>query len=145
MGGGGGTSGRSAMVRRVCMWQKGVISTGRGNDGPRPLQSLVSSTMQMNFLAITSTIFSRSSAPPPPLTSAKSGSTCVAPGHRQRERLCVQGSVSALRASLAACPACVAAGPKRPPPGQMDGNEHGRDGNQPRRRRRSRRRAWTSR
>mmetsp|Transcript_10102 Transcript_10102/g.37452 ORF Transcript_10102/g.37452 Transcript_10102/m.37452 type:complete len:230 (+) Transcript_10102:2395-3084(+) len=73
------TEGNAAMVRSVCMWQNGVISTGRGNPGPRPLHSLLSSTITTNFLAMTSTIFSLNRAPPPPLTSARSGSTSSAP------------------------------------------------------------------
>jgi hypothetical protein len=40
---------------------------------------LVSSTIQMNFFAQTSTIFSRSSVPPPPLMRQRSGSTASAP------------------------------------------------------------------
>ncbi len=36
--------GRAAMVRMVCSWQNGVISTGIGNPGPSPLHSFDSST-----------------------------------------------------------------------------------------------------
>mmetsp|Transcript_14363 Transcript_14363/g.34751 ORF Transcript_14363/g.34751 Transcript_14363/m.34751 type:complete len:247 (-) Transcript_14363:17-757(-) len=73
------TSGRAATVLTVWRWQKGVISTGSGKLGPRPAHSLELSTMQMNLSDITSTIFSRRRAPPPPLISDRPGSTASAP------------------------------------------------------------------
>mmetsp|Transcript_14259 Transcript_14259/g.37830 ORF Transcript_14259/g.37830 Transcript_14259/m.37830 type:complete len:224 (-) Transcript_14259:16-687(-) len=73
------SAGRLPTTRIVCSWQNGVISTGRGNPGPSALHSLDSSTMTMNFFAMISTIFSRRSAPPPPLTRKRLGSTSSAP------------------------------------------------------------------
>mmetsp|Transcript_75240 Transcript_75240/g.151267 ORF Transcript_75240/g.151267 Transcript_75240/m.151267 type:complete len:219 (+) Transcript_75240:270-926(+) len=73
------SDGKAPIFRRVWPWQKGVISTGMGNAGPKPLPIFDSSTITMNFLAHTSTIFSRSKAPPPPFTRFSWSSTSSAP------------------------------------------------------------------
>ena len=45
------TDGSAATVRIVCSQQKGAISTGSANEGPRPSTIFESSTMTMNFSA----------------------------------------------------------------------------------------------
>ena len=54
----------SFLETRLCAM--GITSTGKGND-PKTSESFDSSTIQTNFRLALATIFSRVSAPPPPL------------------------------------------------------------------------------
>ena len=57
----------------------GITSTGRAKPMPSASTSLLSSTMQTNFLDAAATTFSRVRAPPPPLMSMPAAVASSAP------------------------------------------------------------------
>mmetsp|Transcript_11416 Transcript_11416/g.70068 ORF Transcript_11416/g.70068 Transcript_11416/m.70068 type:complete len:236 (+) Transcript_11416:1625-2332(+) len=97
------TSGRFRSRWRLYSQQNWTTSTGMASLlPPSPSTSLVSSTMQTNLSEANSTIFSRSSAPPLPLTRLRSGSTSSAPSMATSSFGCVSSVASGIP-SASAC------------------------------------------
>jgi hypothetical protein len=91
----------ASTARRVAAAPKGAISIGSGNR-PSIDTHLDSSAMTTTCADAAATIFSRNKAPPPPLTSVKSGAISSAPS-TVRSSSGVSSSVASEMPAAAAC------------------------------------------
>ena len=88
-----------SMARRVAASPNGITSTGRGKR-PSASTHLVSSAITIMRSDAAATIFSRSSAPPPPLIRLSAGSTSSAPSTVRSSRSISSSVVSGNAALL---------------------------------------------